>query len=362
MTERTLVSSGAETPYEAYVAQVAACAREGRLDPLRTIILDRLKGKPKTVGGLVSPGLDRDESDHALALMNVFDRLAAGTDGADIKERRLAAQGVRYFREVLVDLAQAHLHHGFDPDVYAMLGDLIAHCGVAEDAEMRERLENALWGYLVNRLPKRFVDVAGGGLPGGKDERARAAFDLWLAITDPVVDGEPVPDHVTERLAKAFKAAAAARRRNPLQNAPGYWMLLLFRGMAKLDARRAAREVLPVLLDHMGDANRDPETDAEADFMDEAASLCWEYTRGFAAHPRWGSAFLAGIADVPVVRSGQSFDNALRQWLVGHADPTFAASLEEALRRRSASAPRPRDPRSFRVVETPADGAVVGVC
>lgn len=277
------------TLHHDYVDAFVRLIGEGRPDRVRDVLLARIDGATGVTHHLVSPPLGRDEHDRVLILYVVYNEL----------KKRRDEDGIRYFRQVLVEQLAAALVAAEPPkERIAALGRLIGYCRVADTPELAEQLRLVLWGVITTKLPKPFTEIT--KFEPEARWRALKAFDLWLAATpanlnpsDPLRGLlEPQVSLIRQTFEAVLKSFEDGRADPELL---GRALLLLYRGVMKVVPKEAGKAYFWQMCDVFPEDGKDD--DPRVDLRNAWYSLCYEYGKVFAVQIDWRAAFIDGVQD-----------------------------------------------------------------
>lgn len=285
--ESTPTAVAPANAYWTYVEGFRSLAREGRPDRLADVLLARLDGLEQPVHDLVSPRLAHEEPDRVQALANIFHHI----------QQHDGPAAVRYFRQTVVEqlLIALTTKASVPPERLDGLQRLIAYCQIEDDQQLAEQMRLSLWGILTSQLEKPFPEIL--SLAPKARERARSAFDLWLAVTPPVL-GEPnCEDGLYTPQVEAIKAAFIqtlhkfeVRKVSSRDNID--LLLLLYRGVMTAAPKLAGQDYFWRMC-KLAEGNNQ----SNKEFLSHWRGLWWEYGQVLDTWPEWKMLFIAGLED-----------------------------------------------------------------
>jgi hypothetical protein len=285
--ESTPTTVAPANAYWTYVEGFRHLAREGRPDRLADVLVARLDGVEGPVHKLVSPRLAHEEPDRVQALANIFQHI----------QRHDGETAVRYFRQTVVEqlIVALTTQQPVPPERLDGLAKLVAYCQVVDDQQLSNQMRQSLWGILTGQLEKPFPEIL--SLAPKSRERARSAFDLWLAVRPPVL-GEPNCEEglyapQVETIEAAFTRTLhefEAGKVTPLQSID--LLLLLYRGVMTTAPKMSGKDYFWRMCKLAeGDTSR------SKDFLGHWRGLWWEYGQVLDTWPEWETLFISGLED-----------------------------------------------------------------
>jgi hypothetical protein len=285
--ESTPTAVAPANAYWTYVEGFRSLAREGRPDRLADVLLARLDGLEHPVHDLVSPRLAHEEPDRVQALANIFHHIQQH-DGPD---------AIRHFRQTVVEqliialTAEEHV----PPMRLDGLQRLVAYCQIEDDRQIADRTRLSLWGILTSQLEKPFPEIL--SLAPESRKHAYSVFDLWLAITPPVL-GEPnCKNGLFAPQCEAIRAAFTQTLHEFESGKTSPWdnidlLLLLYRGVMTAAPKKSGQDYFWRMC-KLAEGN----DQRSKDFLGHWRGLWWEYGQVLDTWPEWKTLFISGLED-----------------------------------------------------------------
>lgn len=227
--------------YQQYLDGLERVTKQGRYNPLGRLVLARLRQSPEVVEGLVSPPLGRFEPDPAVALYQLYARLADDEPARDDLRRVVIDLYLNTLGDPHADLAEA-----------GALARLIGFFQTAQRPALARPLQLGLWGLLRDHLPKPLEQLI--SLEGRELRRAGQALDLWLALAPPL--GEGLPQGVKDQVCRMFEAHLAEFGQQTLTEDRFLFLLFSFRALLKVCPEPAGRWGLQGMCKAVKDSRR----------------------------------------------------------------------------------------------------------